>query len=390
MVTEQQRNKRVDKASLRVLFQVPFFAPGVARLPVEWDTQKQIPTACTDGRRILFNTEFFDKLTDQELVTVLCHEVCHPELGHLWRMPPGADPEVWNESCDHCVNNMLKGFSEAVKARRLADPFPFPEGAWCCDPAFADKCEEEIYRILSKRPKGKGQGKPPRKPFGEFTSPKAGQDPAAQKQLKTEWERTLIQSTELAKGRGDCPGSLERLVKDLLDSKVPWYELLRNWLREQASDDWNWMNPNKLYSDNEFVLPVLESERIGSVVFATDTSGSIDQETLRHFQSEKQACLDDMRPAKLVDIYCDSRIHKFQEYSVGEEISRDAPGGGGTDFRPVFERVSELDPAPKCLVYLTDLDGSFPGKAPDYPVLWVTWESEGSAPFGEVIRVKQA
>jgi predicted metal-dependent peptidase len=61
-------------------------------------------------------------------------------------------------------------------------------------------------------------------------------------------------------------------------------------------------------------------------------------------------------------------------------------GGGGTDFRPVFEWVEESQTEPACLIYLTDLCcHSYPAP-PDYPVLWVT-ESRRTAPFGETVRI---
>lgn len=386
------RDKRVEAAQLKVLFQVPFFAPGVARLPVVWDPG--VETACTDGKEIRWNPAWFDKLEDQQVVTVLCHEVMHPMFGHLWRTPPGADHQLWNEACDHAVNNRLKEFSQAVMAKRLADPFPFPSENICCDPAFADVAEEEIYSRLNQRPKGKGgkggsgQGSGGYKPFGQFQAGgAANQTSAQQKAAKSSWERTFVQACEMAKGRGDLTAGMARLVGELLDPKVPWWELLRQWLREQASDDYNWQKPNRYYSESEFILPILESERVGPVVFATDTSGSIDRDCLRHFQSEKQGCLDELRPSRLVDIYCDSAIHKVKEYRVGETIDQDAPGGGGTSFVPVFNHVAGLGETPKCLVYLTDLDGRFPEAVPDYPVLWVTWNESGKAPFGQVICV---
>ena len=130
------RDKRLEKAQMRVLFQVPFFAPGVAKLPVVWD--KSIPTAATDGKRIRWNPDWFDAMPDVCLPTVLCHEVCHALLGHLWRAPVGAEWDVWNQATDHAVNLMLKEFSELVMGKRLADPFPFPDpqDSYCADPQF--------------------------------------------------------------------------------------------------------------------------------------------------------------------------------------------------------------------------------------------------------------
>jgi len=408
------RQKRIERAQMRVLFTVPFFAPGVAKLPVIFDDS--VETACTDGKEIRWGTAFFDKLSDQELVTVLCHEVCHCMLGHLWRAPGGCDWEQWNQAIDHAVNLMLKEFSAGVMAKRLADPFPFPDpqDAYCADPAYAGLAEEVIYQKLMRKPKnpgggggqtgsgGSGQpggssgkdkpGKVPQKgnsapnsmpSFGQIEAPKAGSQSSGKK-LRNDWEGTLMQACQMAAGRGELPGGMSRFVDGLLKPAVPWWELLRAFLREQCADDWDFHKPDPLFDESGFIMPSLNSEKIGPVVFATDTSGSINNELLARFQIEKQSCLDELVPASLVDIYCDSKIHKVAEYRPGETIGKDAPGGGGTAFEPVWAHVEKMAVAPKCIVYLTDLDGSF-GVDPGVPVLWVTWTKDGKAPFGEVL-----
>jgi predicted metal-dependent peptidase len=394
------RDKKIERAQLRTLFRVPFFAPGLARLPIEWSDA--VPTAATNGKRILCNPGFFDTLPDEVWPTILCHETAHCLLGHLWRMPKGGDPEVWNQAIDHATNLMLKGFSQVVMAKGLADPFPFPkpEESYCADPRFAGMSEEQIYAILMREAKPRGKGKQPGKGgqpgqpdphsmpvFGEVEPA----DPADPKQrpVKVDWDHAAIQAAKQAQSQGMCPDSLSRLVDSLVSSQVPWYSLLRSWLREQANDDWDFMTPALEYSESGFMLPSLHSDKIGAAVFATDTSGSMDHDANVVVQSEKQGFLDDCRPSKLVDIYCDTVIHKVAEYSPGDRIELDAPGGGGTDFCPVFEHVAKLPVQPKCLVYLTDLCGSFPDPAPDYPTLWiVTGDEKPVAPFGMTVYVK--
>ena len=423
-MTERERTKRIERAQMRVLFKTPFFAPGVAKLPVRFGDE--VPTAATNGREIIWNPVWFDSLEDEVLPTVLCHEVCHCLLGHLWRIPGGADFGIWNQATDHAVNLMLKEFSAQVTGRNLSDPFPFPKphDAYCSDPKFAGMSEEKIYGILAGAPKQKGKGKNPgtggqpggpgngqpgphsMPGFGDMIKP--GQQPGKaasggqpgqpghgggsgdQDKLRAEWDNTAIQSAKMmGQGRGFVPGGFSRYVNGLVSTSVPWYELLRSWLREQAADDWDFSAPCMEYSDSDFILPSLKSEKMGYATFATDTSGSIDNEILAVFQSEKQAFLDNQRPAGLLDMYCDSRIHKVAEYHAGETIGLDAPGGGGTAFSPVFEHVAESGVNCKCLVYLTDLDGSFPEEPPPYPVLWVVWEKDKKAPFGTVIYVEK-
>jgi predicted metal-dependent peptidase len=411
------RDKKIERAQMRVLFRVPFWAIGVTKLPVEWSDA--LPTAATDGEKMLINPKWLDSHPEEIVPTVLCHEVAHCLLGHLWRIPAGGDFEVWNRATDHCVNLMLKEFSAQVMAKGLADPFPFPkpESAYRMDPRFSGMNEEQIYAILlaekqAEKQQGKGGGKggggkggggkggggkpaagggqpdPHSMPvFGEMIQPNA-QDAGQAQAVKTQWESAAIQSAKLAEQRGECPGNLKRLVDKLTSSEVSWYELLRSWLREQAADDWNFETPAMEYSGSGFILPSLKSDKIGAAVFATDTSGSIDSEVLAKFQAEKQSFLDDCRPSSLLDIYCDSRVQKVAHYGPGDTIDLEAPGGGGTDFSPVFSKIEKMGVHPKCLVYLTDLYGTFPEVEPDFPVLWVVWSEGTQAPWGETVRVK--
>jgi predicted metal-dependent peptidase len=401
------RDRRISRAQMAAMMKVPFFGPGILKLPVEWSEAALWhgqPTAVTDGTRILIHPGFADKVPDECLPTILCHEVCHPLLGHTYRFPDNCDHEVANVAADHEVNLMLRDFSRDVMTQGLADPFPWHKPHEIqCDDRFTGMAAEKIYGILmAERAKGgKSRPDPKGKPGGQKGGSRAGAGsgacngpgqfvPAkpgkATQQAQVAWQNTLINSVKVAQVRqGLVPGTLSRLVESLVSNRVPWPQLLRSWLREQCSDDWDFMSPAMEYDESGFILPSLHSERFGRVVFATDTSGSIDRDMLAKFQAEKQSCLDEMRPSGLLDIYCDARIQKASEYGVGDTIALDAPGGGGTDFRPVFNHVEKLDEVPKCLVYLTDLCGRFPENAPVYPVLWVTWTKDRQAPFGEVV-----
>jgi predicted metal-dependent peptidase len=267
---------------------------------------------------------------------------------------------------------------------------------------------EQIYNLLAAARQKGGQGqKPGNQPggggqpqpgggqggqpgsmpaFGEMEQPAQTADPAAQKQLASDWQGTLLQSAMIAKGRGELPGSLERLINECVSPTVHWTEIVASWLREQCADDWDFLTPAMEYSVGDFILPSLRSDKVGEIIFAADTSGSTSDQ-IPEFQSNMQACLDELKPRKLTVIYADSAVQRIDEYGQGDTISPNFPGGGGTDFRPVFEHIAAMDRTPKCLVYLTDLDGRFPEADPGYPVLWVV-KGGGAAPFGEVIEIK--
>lgn len=406
-MTDKDRQKRLDKTQLQVLFKVPFFAPGVARLPVEFTDDPQINTAATNGEHILWNRAFFDGLTDSQVRMVNCHEVLHPALGHLWRAPAAVDWDVWNQATDHAVNNLLDEFNEQEKAKGLAEPFEFPtpREAYCCNPAFKGMNEERIYQILiEQKQNGGGQGQkqgqggqpaPHSMPgIGQMQQPGTkgnAADPAQQAKNQNQWQSAVQQMAQVAKGRGSLPGSLSRFIDGLSSSKVPWYELLRSWLHERASEDYNFMVPDPCFDPTGFVVPSLESDRIGTVVFGIDWSGSTQwvPGLLDKFHAERQSCLDELKPRKLVDLGFDTRVVWEKEYGPGDVIEKKVGGGGGTCFKDLFRKVEAMNPQPKCVVVLTDLDGSFPDKAPEMPVLWVTWGEHSAPPFGEVVNVSE-
>jgi predicted metal-dependent peptidase len=120
---------------------------------------------------------------------------------------------------------------------------------------------------------------------------------------------------------------------------------------------------------------------------AIDTSGSITQKLLAEFLAEVQALLDFGRPRKLHLLDCDASIHSAQEFVPGDRIDAQLKGGGGTDFRPVFDHVAEHNLDPAALVYLTDLYGTFPEAPPPYPVLWISYGTD-AAPFGDVLKIR--
>ena len=67
-------------------------------------------------------------------------------------------------------------------------------------------------------------------------------------------------------------------------------------------------------------------------------------------------------------------------------------GGGGTEFEPAFKWVEENNIYPSLLIYLTDMYGSFPKEPPNYPVIWVAYDSNPESyrdqcTFGEIIEV---
>lgn len=407
-----QLHPRLQKARIGLILDAPFFGSLITRLDMIED--EKVPTFCTNGVNIRYSPKFLATLTDEEVKGVLAHEVAHCALGHLWRMD-SRHPLKWNVATDYAINQLLDDYAQECRQRGQAVPWTLPKGG-LLDKSLGDKSSEEIYRLLPevqeimlKLPAGGGAScgefeKPPSegKGKGNGNGDKDGKGggsgadgdekgPAgAESGLEADWQIATVQAATVAKMQGNCPASIQRLIDEIVNPKVPWREVLREFIRRRARDDYSFRKPNRRYLQQGVILPGMYSERMGPLVCAVDTSGSIDAHTLAEFQAEIQCALDECLPERVEVVVCDAAVHVVQTFEPGEKVRIDAKGGGGTDFRPVFEHIAKNhDEDPTALIYLTDLYGSFPASAPSYPVLWAALgHGNQKPPFGELVAIK--
>jgi predicted metal-dependent peptidase len=368
-------NDRISKARISMILDMPFFGALAFKLGTVIDNS--IPTACTDGKVIRFNEEYVASLSNPELTGLLVEEIGHCAFGHIWRME-NRDHERWNVACDQVLWRMIAQLGEKSSLCKLSADCPI-------NPRFDGLSAEEIYHLLPKQ-KDSPRPTPSR---GEMAP--ASADPEQAEELKTDWETAVqgIATAERMKGKGQMPAWMEELVHASMTPKIPWTDTLRDFARIAAKDDYSTSRPNRRYLHSGFILPSLYSEKLGTIVVAIDTSGSINMDILQEMLAELQSILDSSRPQSITLIDCDSRINQTREFTPGDNLAEfRVKGGGGTNFRPVFEHVAEKQIDPACLIYLTDLDGSFPKEEPPYPSLWINYgHPKQVAPFGQTINV---
>jgi len=210
--------------------------------------------------------------------------------------------------------------------------------------------------------------------------------PAEKRRQEHEWSIAAEQALRSAKACGHEPASVDRPLSESRESQQDWRAILRDFVAATTPSDHRWTPPNRRYIASGLYLPSVERRGLGEIVIAVDTSGSIGKRELEQFAGEISAISEEAKPEVIHVVYCDAAVQSTQHFGPSEPVQLEPQGGGGTDFRPVFEWVAENDVATVCLVYWTDLCcESYPG-VPAYPVLWVT-DSRRTAPFGETIRI---
>jgi len=373
----------------------------------------EIPVAATDGEGVAFNVNTYFGFNLHARVFIFCHEIMHCILNHpilMWRMhlngsvsyPDGLvleyNPMVFNMAADYVINDTL------VDAKHGKLP---AGGLWDRNIGTWEEAAIDVYRKFKGGGGGGGGGGKPGKVgtgngngkggFDVILQPGTlnGKDPttASLDRNDAEWRTTCETANQIARLRGDMPSSLKRLFGEALEPQVPWNEHVETLIcRRLGSDGYNWVRPDRRLIIRDIYAPGRSGKAAKLVVVAGDTSGSVGDKETDMFFAELAGVFDTLRPAELVIMWCDADVHDVdycdEPGDLNEIRRRGVGGGGGTDFRPVFDKIDELGMTPDALIYLTDGYGGFPEVAPSYPVIWgsIALGPEGF-PFGDVVMV---
>jgi len=431
---------RLVKARTQLLLDEPFFGFLVQHLPLLEDPSCK--TMWTNGVNIGYNPHWVDSITDEQIKGTYSHEVLHVANGHCWRRED-RDEEDWNKACDYVINPILKEAGFLLPEHVLIDPRfkgmsaeqvydaihqPKPEasgspkasqgakgskgGSNSASNDAGDEKTKDPGKELGSGPKkdsgtnddgasgpafgkkegggdsnGSGDGTEDRTTLaGEVRDAPKGADT---KQLEQQWKQTVEHARKFATMRGKLSGDLKRMVDEALKPTVNWRDVMRQFIHQSwNSMDYSWRLPSSRYVGQELYLPKLVSETLPCLIIATDTSASIWKRLLAAFQAESIEIIDEVKPDETFLVYCDAAVKRVDRFVPGDPVKFFPVGGGGTDFRPVFDWVEKEGLAPACLVYLTDLDGVFPETVPDYPVLWVTPPTDKRPPWGDHLEIR--
>jgi predicted metal-dependent peptidase len=397
---------RIQKARTALLLDHPFFGSLLFRLSGR--ACCSIQTMATNGVSLFYNPEFVDTLNAAELAGVLAHEVMHPALQHHTRRGD-RDRKRWNMACDYAINPLLQDAGLTLPKDVLIDH------------RFRGMSAESIYNLIDEQQdqdssNGEGESQNGSSSAGEGgkradslsvddapgapTTPGGfgqvldapepeGDDGDTVAEQAREWKIAVEQAENVAKLAGKLPAGITRGLEQSEAAGVDWRELLRRAWSETIPSDYSWMPPNRRHIWAGLYLPGVRAEGAGEIAIAVDCSGSINARQLGLFEAEIRSILEGQRPNLVHVLYFDTEVHKTEVYQPGQPIALTPVGGGGTSFAPCFRWLDEHGIVPQTLVFLTDLCGAFPKKAPTYPVLWASTESR-EAPFGQVIPMEAA
>ncbi len=416
-------------ARTRLILDKPFLGALVLRLPLQAANPAWCPTTGTDARRFYYNPAYIEALRPEEAQFVLAHEALHCALAHFARRQHRVKHR-WDLACDYAINPIL-----------LADGLKPPPGMIMLK-EYIGMTAEEIYPCIADndqtetldqhlydkpdqpneggqeqqdnpldQPNQGKQAKPQPDPSGKQAPPAESPteqgrpsqtaldteapgdapppplSPQEAETLAVQWQQRMAGAAQQAEQAGKLSGVMKRLVDELLRPRLPWRSLLAHYLTGLARDDYSYTRPSSRRGDPA-IFPSLKSQQTNAVI-ALDVSGSVTDQELTACLSEINTIKGQVRAAVTL-IACDAdivagfpcRFEPWEEASLPASL----PGGGTTDFRPVFDWIAQQDQAPDILVYFTDAQGIFPANPPGYPVLWLV-KGRSAVPWGTRVQL---
>jgi predicted metal-dependent peptidase len=141
-------------------------------------------------------------------------------------------------------------------------------------------------------------------------------------------------------------------------------------------------------------MPTLIGEKVGHLVVAVDTSGSVGGKELAEFLAEVQGIAEEVSPEIVDLIYWDGAVAAHETYTgatVSTIVQSTKPaGGGGTSPSCVSTYLKDKSIVPECIIMLTDgyVGGDW-GNEWTAPVLWViVGGNDEVAPNGKTIHIR--
>ncbi|MGC9457524.1 MAG: VWA-like domain-containing protein [Halothiobacillaceae bacterium] len=363
------------------------FPEGYAALPGRWECRTE-PDRLLIGLlsdRVVYAPGFFDLPQSRQLY-LLAHLAGHGLLGQQpWASAPASARQV----------------AEDMQVTALLDSLGWAAPAGCpsvdhvrCDLPTAVLARRLTNQAIADYPPldthGLAQADTPPEPAegvapgGQDTDEDASDQPSDAEQAA---EGALSEQTPDADQRPAAGRTHPGRVQGQPESpgqagQVPWWSWLARWLRFRSPRDYRFDRPGRREAA-PFILPSLGGREAWLMV-AVDISGSIPPEVVQQFLEEVERLRCHV-PARLRLLLADNHVHRDEELPMGRILTLPPfQGGGGTDFRPVFEKFAQ-DRRQELLIYFTDLRGDLPARPPDRPVLWLRAGSDLKPPFGQVI-----
>jgi predicted metal-dependent peptidase len=384
----KNKSEELAKASKDLMLKEAFYGLFLIMLNKQWSTK--VPTAGVSrlgiNYQLYLNEEFWDKLTPDQRIGLLKHEILHIAFFHI-------------TDYDHLSDKMIANIAMDIEINQYIDSIFLPPGPQLpevypelnLEPKkgtkyYYDKLMEakenpgtcpNLDKMIECNEKGEGgitvsingQGEvevklPDHGTWEEFDN----LDEATKKLIKTQTEHILKEVVDqVTKSRGKIPGEMAEIIDKISKLNPPkfnWRAYVRRFVGGSIKTftKMSRQKPNFRFIEN----PGLKHKEKRHILVAVDTSGSVSTNELIEFLHEIHHISRSGTEVTLVQ--CDTAISHIGKFDPKKDF--EIHGRGGTNFHPVTDYYDANKKKYNCLIYLTDGEAPAPEKCRG-PVLWV-------------------
>ena len=372
----------------------PFFAALSRR--INKSKTNAIPTAGVrvnpdNGRyEMVYNPEFFEKLTPVQRTGVLKHEFYHLIFEHVTgRLPPEGLTKMWNIATDLAINSHLIG--ELPDGGCIPQKAPFQDYPLNQSAEFYFNMLKEDEQFKQDPEDGDGDGSGSGDPQDGQGSglPDSLDDHSgwgddvdqatkeiAEQRLKEDLKQVVDEMNSSGKGWGTVGASVRKQIQDFITPKVDWRKVLRYFIKtsQRANKRSTVKRINKRFP---YIHAGKKVTRRAKIAVSIDQSGSVDDGMLALFFSELSS-LAKYATFTIIPFDTDVAEDKIWEWKQGKKHTWERVLQGGTDFNPPTEYVNAQDFDAHLI--LTDLCAPKP-KPSKVQRAWVTTPQHAERPY---------
>lgn len=396
---------RLKRGLRMVTVPFPHLSGLAATVRVEIDNRVPTMGVFASGRMVA-NSAFTAKLSADDLLFVLAHELLHLALRTHDRAR-GASHLEFNYAHDYIINDML---------RHALGVSAIPAGGLDM-PGAREKSAEEI--VVEMRRNGSASSRTqvwqgqlasveqvlaaarqsPSSDRGDVLDaqreremfPQDCDDQAARAQAVRDLAAkgmALAKALGIMQGKGSGAGSGHQQVRALRGVyRTPWQVALQRWLEGVSPGERTFTRASRRGAERtDIVLPGRQRYSLMLNVIL-DTSGSMTEDIPGALGAIADFCeatgVDEIRL-----IQCDTQITSDEMLSASELAEYEVKGYGGSDLSPALAALCE-DPRVTAAIVITDGDITFPPDPLPYAVLWAVpgETTQFAPPYGRVITM---
>ena len=395
----------LDLHTYRLLQAEPFFSALSRR--INKSQTNAIPTAgvmLNEGSgtfEMIYNPEFFEKLTDKQKLGVLKHEFYHIIFEHVTgRLPPEGMSKVWNIATDLAINSHLHNLPEGglIPGEGHFEGLPKGQSAewYMANMPDFDKKEggdgmqgegDSSQQSGDSGSNGGGEQGEQEQSSGSGGIPDSLDDHSgwgecsqeikdmAKERLK---ETVRKASEEAARNNswGSVSASVRKDVMKMFETKIDWRKLLRYFVKTSQRADKR-STPRRLNKRFPKIHPGKRVRRQAKIAISIDQSGSVDDAMLGAFFSELNK-LAEIAEFTVIPFDTEVATDKVYTWKKGQTKATERVLTGGTCFNAPTKFVNDGDFDGH--IVLTDLCAPKP-IASKCQRMWMTTKVHAARPY---------